>query len=91
MRDVRRESVELSTEMVLTRAPEVIIELRYGKAAQSERPEDQLRAWRTLPSLPAVRGERVYLLTGDEFVVPGPKVADVAERFARVLHPGALP
>jgi len=37
-----------------------------------------------------VRTGRIYVLTGDEFVIPGPSVAVVAERFAQVLHPGAL-
>lgn len=91
MRDVPRESVEMSTEMVLTRAPEVIIELRYGQSTHSEAEADQKRVWSALASLPAVRTGRIYLLTGDEFVVPGPRLALVAERFAQVLHPGAGP
>lgn len=91
MADIKRESVEMSTEMVLARAPAVIIELRYGRSAEVEREQDQQRAWSLLPSLPAVRTGRIHLLIGDEFVVPGPRVALVAERFARVLHPGALP
>jgi hypothetical protein len=32
----------------------------------------------------------VYLLIGDEFVVPGPRVVLAAERFARALHPDAF-
>jgi hypothetical protein len=32
----------------------------------------------------------VYLLRGDEFVVPGPRVADATERLARTLHPDAF-
>jgi hypothetical protein len=33
----------------------------------------------------------VYLLVGDEFVVPGPRVATAVERFAGVLHPAVFP
>jgi ABC-type Fe3+-hydroxamate transport system substrate-binding protein len=39
--------------------------------------------------VPAVRNKRVYLLTGDEFVVPGPRIVLAAEQFARTLHPGS--
>ena len=42
------------------------------------------------PSVPAVQNNRVYLLGGDEFVVPGPRIVIAAERFARALHPGGL-
>jgi hypothetical protein len=32
----------------------------------------------------------VSLLTGDEFVVPGPRVVQAAEELARLLHPEAF-
>jgi len=40
--------------------------------------------------VPAVRNRRVYMLHGEEFVVPGPRVAAATERFARLLHPEAF-
>ncbi len=82
--DVKRESVQASTETVLARAPEVIIELRAN--APSDIPRER-RVWATLASLPAVRHGRVEFLVGDEMVVPGPRIADAAERLADVLHP----
>ena len=87
--DVKRESVRMSTEMILTRAPEVIVELHYGSSLKPERLGAERAVWRALSSLPAVKNDRVYLLTGDEFVVPGPRVADATERLARTLHPDA--
>jgi len=39
--------------------------------------------------VPAVRSGRIVQLVGDEFVVPGPRVADAAERMARAIHAGA--
>jgi hypothetical protein len=33
-----------------------------------------------------VRNRRVYVLTGDQFVVPGPRVVDATRQFARVLR-----
>jgi ABC-type Fe3+-hydroxamate transport system substrate-binding protein len=44
-----------------------------------------------LPAVPAVKNKRVHILTGDEFVVPGPRIVLAAERFARILHPEAFP
>jgi iron complex transport system substrate-binding protein len=88
--DLRRQSVDLSTEMILTRAPEVIIELHYGGDMTPESFEAERQAWNALPSVPAVRARRIYLLDGQEFVVPGPRIVVAAERFARTLHPEAF-
>ena len=85
--DFQRQSVEMSTEMVLARAPEVIIELQYGDSPRRQQIDAETRVWDALPSVPAVRQKQVHLLVGDEFVVPGPRIVQAAERFARVLHP----
>ncbi len=88
--DVRRESVEMSTEMVLARAPQAIIELHYGRSLNAAQIETERAVWDALASVPAVRDRRVYLLLGDEFVVPGPRIVVAAERMARTLHPDAF-
>jgi iron complex transport system substrate-binding protein len=88
--DLKRQSAMLTTEMILARAPEVIVELHYGESLKSTLIDAERRVWNSLPSVPAVKNRRVYLLTGDEFVVPGPRIVLAAERFARVLHPDAF-
>jgi iron complex transport system substrate-binding protein len=87
--DLKQQSVDVSTEMILRRAPEAIIELHYGESLKTERIEDERKVWNALPSVPAVKNHRVYLLRGDEFVVPGPRIVMAAERFAQTLHPEA--
>jgi iron complex transport system substrate-binding protein len=85
--DVHRQSVMMSTEMVLTRRPDVIVELRY---ARDETVSDaDMRAWDALQSIPAVKNHKVFLLRGEEFVVPGPRVTLATERLSRTLHPEA--
>jgi len=83
--DVKQQSVMLSTELVLARAPEVIIELRYARGDTTARSD--LHAWEALLSVPAVRTHKVFMLQGEEFVVPGPRVALATERLSRTLHP----
>jgi iron complex transport system substrate-binding protein len=83
--DIKRESVQATTEMILARKPDVIIELRYG-ANVAKDPARELQAWNVLSSVPAVKNRRVYLLAGDEFVVPGPRVVDATRKFAETLH-----
>jgi iron complex transport system substrate-binding protein len=88
--DIRQPAVAMSSEMVIARAPEVIIEIHYGDSLKSLRIDRERQVWRALPSVPAVRAGRLHLLSGDEFVVPGPRVVVAAERFARALHPDAF-
>jgi iron complex transport system substrate-binding protein len=85
--DVKQQSVMMSTELVLARAPDVIIELRYTRGETAA--VSDLRAWDALPSVPAVKNHKVFMLQGEEFVVPGPRVALAIERLARVLRPDA--
>jgi iron complex transport system substrate-binding protein len=87
LNDLRRQSVDMSAEMILLRAPEVIIELHYGDSVQPEIFDAERLVWNALASVPAVKNNRVYLLDGLEFVVPGPRIVLAADRFARTLHP----
>jgi len=85
--DLHKQSVDMSTEMILIRAPEVILELHYGDAVKRELFDAERLVWNALASVPAVKNKRVYLLDGLEFVVPGPRIVLAAERFARTIHP----
>ena len=86
-KDIDRESVQVTSELALTRAPEVIIELHPDVQLDDAAIARERQVWRPLGSIPAVRNSRIYLLTGPELVLAGPRIGEVAERFARVLHP----
>ena len=87
--DVKRESVSISSETVLVRAPDVIIELRYSGTGTAGELERERRVWAALPGVPAVRTQRVHVLFGGELVIPGPRVVRTAAMFAAVIHPPA--
>ena len=87
--DVSRESVQPSIETMLTRAAEVILEVRAAGLIEKT-PSPEPDAWSALSSIPAVRNKRVHLLTGDYLVVPGPRLAAATEAYARALHPDAF-
>jgi iron complex transport system substrate-binding protein len=87
--DVKRESVQPSSETLLRRAPAVLLELRANEPAGNY-PGGDLEVWNTLASIPAVRDRQVHALVGDHIVVAGPRLADGAETIARALHPAAF-
>ena len=84
--DVSKEAVQPSVETMLARAPDVILEVRAAGLIEKT-PSPERDAWSALSSVPAVRNQRVLLLTGDYLVVPGPRLAAATEAFARALHP----
>lgn len=86
-RDLDKESVQVSTETMLARAPEVILELRPEEIPGGRPMQEELASWARLASVPAVRNQRVHFISGQAVTVPGPRVADSVERMAKALHP----
>jgi iron complex transport system substrate-binding protein len=84
--DVKRQAVQATTELILSRRPDVILDLR-GEEISPETDRRETAVWQALPSVPAVRTGRVYLFGDQRTVVPGPRVAEAIELFARTLHP----
>jgi iron complex transport system substrate-binding protein len=83
--DVDREAVQATTELILARRPDVIIELRADPmTAEAERKE--VTTWNQLASLPAVRAKRVHIITDPRTVIPGPRVVEGVEIIAERLH-----
>ena len=87
--DVKRESVQATTELILARRPDVIVELSGREATEEER-RTMRRDWNVLQSVPAVRNDRVYLIADQRVVVPGPRVAEGTRLLAATLHPDAM-
>ncbi len=82
----------ISLEQVLSRNPEVILDLAessHGGGSDEARPGEALAHWGRHKSLAAVRNGRVHRIVSDSFVVPGPRVVEAARECARLLHPEA--
>ena len=83
--DVKRQNLQATTEILLARAPEVIIEVHPSGWA-ADRIAQELAVWRGLPGLPAVRTNRIHILADDKFLVPGPRVAAAIRMLADAIH-----
>jgi iron complex transport system substrate-binding protein len=84
--DIKRQNLQATTEMLLARAPDVIIEAYSSEGWPPERVAREREVWRALPSLPAVRSGRVRVLADDRLSIPGPRVAEGVKLLAAVLH-----
>lgn len=85
--DIDRESAQVSSEMILARKPDVILELNAATRLNDADLKAVTAPWLTLSSVPAVRNKRVIVLNGPGLTVPGPRVLDGIEKMARALHP----
>ena len=87
--DAERESVQPSHETMITRAPDIIVEISGTREISEADAARSRKTWAVL-SIPAVKSGRIYFLSGDYLVIPGPRVPRSAEAFARVIHPEAF-
>jgi len=86
--DVRMQAVQASTEQILAKRPEVILEARAANSAfpTGDR-QAELDVWKILAAVPAVRNGRVLFLFDDRIVIPGPRVVEGTLAMAKALHP----
>lgn len=77
----------LSKEFLIRESPEIIIEAgpkaRLDKQALARR----MRQWKKFPTVTAVRQNRIHFIGADYVLIPGPRLLNIVERFARAIHP----
>ncbi len=77
---------QVSKEALLKRAPEVILEMNVGDNSVTDSGKSLIKDWESLPELPAVASERVYLLTQEYIMIPGPRMPQIAEIFYECFY-----
>ncbi len=80
--DAAQPWLNLPDELIVARAPQVIIEAGWGSDRGAP-----ARHWRDLQSIPAVRERRVYVYPSDKILRPGPRIGEGLEEIARLIHP----
>jgi iron complex transport system substrate-binding protein len=73
--------LNLPDEVVVAKAPQVIIEAGMG----SER--EKSKRWGDLKSVPAVQEGRIYSYPSDKILRPGPRFGEALADLARLIHP----
>jgi len=90
--DISTSYPKVSLEEVLSRNPEVIIDMGEMAETQAVTAEQKRRVvdlWRAHPSLAAVQRQAVFAVASDIFVVPGPRAVEAAASLFAMLHPEA--
>jgi len=87
--DTTTQYPRISMETIISVAPDVLIDV--GEMGESPADSDRRRAitarlWQGQTLVKAVRDGAVHVTTDDAFVVPGPRMVDIAELMATWLH-----
>ena len=83
--DVEKEVVQPSLEEIITRRPDVIIETLPSGAGAAEI-EQRIADWKKIAKLPAVEKRRIYVVSEDYMLVPGPRLDLAAKKFGEILQ-----
>ena len=78
---------QISPEAILTRRPDVILEMMPEVNVTPELRARMIEQWRSLGSIPAVTTARVHFITDDNALIPSPRYVEIVEKIARILHP----
>jgi iron complex transport system substrate-binding protein len=76
----------VSKEQMIKRDPEVIINALAEAHLRSGGVEGETRVWDAMPVLQAVQKHRVYCFTNEDYLIPGPTMANLAEYLSKIFE-----
>ena len=75
----------ISKEQLIQRDPDVIIDSIPSSEMTPQQLEAERGSWKKFSGLKAVRNGRVYTLTRDDYLIPGPTMAGLAEYLSKIF------
>jgi ABC-type Fe3+-hydroxamate transport system substrate-binding protein len=92
--DLKLRYAKIAAETITERRPEVILDavhIASGPGQSEATARANARAdWKVLGEVPAVQKGAVHVLSGREFVTPGPRLGSALRRLAELIHPEAF-
>jgi iron complex transport system substrate-binding protein len=84
--DVVVDYPNISKEALVMRQPEIIIEV-FPEGFTANNRSLLRKDWDRLASLPAVKAGNIHFLSDDYLLIPGIRIAQTAEKLAKIIHP----
>lgn len=78
---------QVSTEAIIARRPEVILELMPEINLTAKLKAQMLEQWHKLGTIPAVAGGRVHFVVDDNCLIPSLRYVEIIDKVSRILHP----
>ena len=77
----------LSPEALVALNPDIILEVIHDFNARGWSLQEVRDSWAAFAFVPAVRDKKIFVLSGDYAVIPGPRSARLLHDIAVILHP----
>ncbi len=78
---------KISKEFIISRSPEVIIEAGPKSRIDPAEKEQRMKEWERFASILAVKNRDIYFIGSSFILIPGPRLLQTVDQFARTLHP----
>lgn len=82
---------KVSREFIIKRSPEVIIIAGPHANLSPEKRRLWKQEWRRYATIQAVKNDQIYFTGADYILIPGPRLLNIVENFARAIHPEIFP
>jgi iron complex transport system substrate-binding protein len=79
----------VSKEVLLKRDPLVIVNALAEGQVGPDKLMEEVKVWEGLPTLRAVRDRQVHCFTNEDYLIPGPTMANLAEYLSRIFEEAA--
>ncbi len=88
--ELKKEYPQISKESLLKRQPDIVIEPCQHDTLNENQKKQRLAEWQALGSIPAAQNNRIYFIHESTILKPGPRLAQIADYLARLIHPEAF-
>jgi len=87
IRDTAAPYPKINKEYIIEQSPQVIIEAGPAAKMTEEEKTRRLEEWRRFPTVRAVAEGNIHFIGADYILIPGPRLLNILDHFARALHP----
>ncbi len=77
---------QVSIEEIIRKNPEIIIEVLPGKKLSRKEMEKHISFWKKYKTIKAVKNNKIYILTDDYLLIPGPRIVKIYERLKEIIE-----
>ena len=78
---------KVSKEYIIAKSPEIIIEVGPKSNLSKEETLARKKTWGKFPTLRAVKDDKLYFISADYILIPGPRLLNILDDFTRTIHP----
>ena len=78
---------KVSKEYIIAKSPEIIIEVGPKSNLSKEETLARKKTWGKFPTLRAVKDDKLYFISADYILIPGPRLLNILDDFTRTIYP----